>query len=412
MVFLTLDDLDNFFRRYAKQQGFGIVKAGGAYKQEKGKTLNERRNCTWKCESGGKPDARIRASSRLLNGVSGKGVKMANRKTKKVGCPVMLHAKVTKDGKWQIRNVVLQHQNHEPVPSISKYISMFHREDLNAVRRRLFQHHDEGVSIPQIHSALTTERNGVENFPVSERQLRNVVDKEKRLKMMEGDANAMAAYFHRMTLLRAIYDSYTVEEFENSWNEAIDAYNLGENAWLKGMRSTQRVESMNSFFDKYLKKQTRLYEAEDEKQANADSARFCHQLVSDFPIERAFQKIYTSAKFLEVQQECLKNLYVSIVGCKVVNEKVLEYTIEGRVWVKDPNTRKDVPTRRKREYEVKYNSNSYEAWCVCKLMESSGIICRHIIALFEKNDVEEVHDMFILRRWRKDDFVVRNNYRR
>ncbi|KAL2902403.1 Protein FAR1-RELATED SEQUENCE 5, partial [Bienertia sinuspersici] len=451
---------------YAKQQGFGIVKAGGAYKQEKGKTLNERRNCTWKCESGGKPDARIRASSRVLNGVSGKGVKMANRKTKKVGCPVMLHAKVTKDGKWQIRN---------------------------------------------IHSALATERNGVENFPMSERQLRNVVDKERRFKMMEGDANAMAAYFHRMStdnqnffhlhrlddderlkdvmwvdarsraayvefgdvvcfdstyltnryllpfanfvgvnhhgqsvllgcalishedvetfewvftnwiscmggkppsgiltdqdaamkkaiakvmpntrhiwclwhilnklplklggydkydeikqaLLRAIYDSYTVEEFENSWNEAIDAYNLGENAWLK---------------------------AEDEKQADADSARFCHQLVFDFPIERVFQKIYTSAKFLEVQQECLKNLYVSIVGCKVVDEKLLEYTIEDRVWVRDPNTRKDIPTHRKREYKVKYNSNSYEAWCVCKLMESSGIICRHIIAVFEKNDVEE-----------------------
>ncbi|KAL2900898.1 Protein FAR1-RELATED SEQUENCE 5 [Bienertia sinuspersici] len=551
MVFLTLDDLDNLFRRYAKQQGFGIVKAGGAYKQEKGKTLNERRNCTWKCESGGKPDGRVRASSRLLNGVSGMGVKMANRKTKKVGCPVMLHAKVTKDGKWQIRNVVLQHQNHEPVPSISKYISMFHREDLNAVRRRFFQHHDEGVSIPQIHSALAAERNGVENFPVSERQLRNVVDKEKRLKMMEGEANAMAAYFHRMStdnqnffhlhrlddderlkdvmwvdacsraayiefgdvvcfdstyltnryllpfanfvgvnhhgqsvllgcalishedaetfewvfsnwiscmggkapsgiltdqdaamkkaiakvmpntrhrwclwhilnklplklggydkyheikqaLLHAIYDSYTVEEFENSWNEAIDGYNLGENAWLKGMRSTQRVESMNSFFDKYLKKQTRLYEfvqqyckamerrAEDEKQADADSVRFCHQLVSDFPIERVFQKIYTSAKFVEVQQECLKNLYVSIVGCKVVDENVLEYTIEDRVWVRDPNTRKDVPTHRKREYEVKYNSNSYEAWCVCKLMESSGIICRHIIAVFEKNDVEEM----------------------
>ncbi|KAL2902048.1 Protein FAR1-RELATED SEQUENCE 9, partial [Bienertia sinuspersici] len=142
--------------------------------------------------------------------------------------------------------------------------------------------------------------------------------------MMEGDANAMAAYFHRMTMERR---------------------------------------------------------AEDEKQADADSARFCHQLVSDFPIERVFQKIYTSAK---------------------VDENVLEYTIEDRVWVRDPNTRKDVPTRRKREYEVKYNSNSYEAWCVCKLMESSGIICRHIIAVFEKNDVEEVHDMFILRRWRKD----------
>ncbi|KAL2923892.1 Protein FAR1-RELATED SEQUENCE 6 [Bienertia sinuspersici] len=97
-----------------------------------------------------------------------------------------------------------------------------------------------------------------------------------------------------------------------------------------------------------------------------------------------------------------ENLYVSIVGCKVVDDKLLEYTIEDRVWVRDPNTRKDIPTRRKREYEVKYNSDSYEAWCVCKLMESSGIICVHIIAVFEKNDVKEVHDMFIIRRWRKD----------
>ncbi|KAL2926536.1 Protein FAR1-RELATED SEQUENCE 4 [Bienertia sinuspersici] len=160
-----------FFRRYPKQQGFGIVKAGGAYKQWKGKTLNERRNCTWKSESGGKPDARIRPSSRLLNGVLGKGVKMANRKTKNIGCPMMLHAKVTKDGIWQIRNVVLQHQNHEPVPSISKYISMFHRDDLNAVRRRLFNTITKAFLYPRfiVHLWL---KGIVENFPVSERQLK------------------------------------------------------------------------------------------------------------------------------------------------------------------------------------------------------------------------------------------------
>ncbi|KAL2894350.1 Protein FAR-RED IMPAIRED RESPONSE 1, partial [Bienertia sinuspersici] len=328
---------------YAKQQGFGIVKAGGAYKQEKGKTLNERRNCTWKCKSGGKPDARIRASSRVLNGVSGKGVKMANRKTKKVGCPT--------------------------------------------------------------HSALAAERNGVENFPVSERQLRNVFDKEERLKMMKGDANAMAAYFHRMSTdnhnffhlnrlddderlkdvmwvdarSRAAYIEFgDVIDQDAAMKKAIakvmpntrhrwclwhilnklplklggyDKYDEIKQALLRlyqerewwippymkdmfwaGMRSTQRVESMNSFFDKYLKKQTRLYEF--------------------------------------VQQYC----------------KAMERRFEDE---KDPNTRKDILTRRKREYEVKYNSNGYETWCVCKLMESSGIICRHIIAVFEKNDVEE-----------------------
>ncbi|KAL2904403.1 Protein FAR1-RELATED SEQUENCE 6 [Bienertia sinuspersici] len=115
----------------------------------------------------------------------------------------------------------------------------------------------------------------------------------------------------------------------------------------------------------------------------------------------SFKKFTLSQSFWRYNKS-MKNLYVSIVGCKVVDKKLLEYIIEDRVWVRDPNTRKDIPTRRKCEYEVKYNSNSYETWCVCKLMESSGIICRHIIAVFEKNDVQEVHDMFILRRWRKD----------
>ncbi|KAL2902654.1 Protein FAR1-RELATED SEQUENCE 4 [Bienertia sinuspersici] len=193
MLNVLVNIYDSWAGRYAKQQGFGIVKTGGAYKQQNGKTTNERRNFTWKFESGGKPDARVGPTSKLLNGVSGKGVQMANRKTKKVGCPVMLHAKFVKEGEWPIRSVVLEHKFHEPVPSNAKYISMFHRDDLNAARRRLFQHHDEGVSIPQIHGALATERNDVENFLASERQLRNVVDKERRLKMMDGDANAMSA---------------------------------------------------------------------------------------------------------------------------------------------------------------------------------------------------------------------------
>ncbi|KAL2935302.1 Protein FAR-RED ELONGATED HYPOCOTYL 3 [Bienertia sinuspersici] len=173
--------------------------AGGAYKQQNGKTTNEQRNFTWKRELGGKPDARVGPTSKLLNGVSGERVQMANRKTKKVGCPVMLHAKFVQKGEWQIRSVVLERKFHEPVPSNAKYIIMFHHDDLNAVRRRLFQHHDEGIYIPQIHGSLTVERNGVENFPVSERLLRNVVDKEQRLKIMDGDANAISVYFHRMS---------------------------------------------------------------------------------------------------------------------------------------------------------------------------------------------------------------------
>ena len=69
-----------------------------------------------------------------------------------------------------------------------------------------------------------------------------------------------------------IYNSLTEEDFENNWLDMIEKFELQTNEWLKslfedrkhwipayvrdtffaGMSSTQRTESVNAFFDKYV----------------------------------------------------------------------------------------------------------------------------------------------------------------
>ncbi|KAL2899693.1 Protein FAR1-RELATED SEQUENCE 8, partial [Bienertia sinuspersici] len=50
----------------------------------------------------------------------------------------------------------------------------------------------------KIHRTLVMERNGLENLGVSERDVRNVIDMKRRLKMQGGDANAMLEHFDKM----------------------------------------------------------------------------------------------------------------------------------------------------------------------------------------------------------------------
>lgn len=70
----------------------------------------------------------------------------------------------------------------------------------------------------------------------------------------------------------SVYNSLTQEEFEESWRQMIGHFKLHKNGWLSslyeerhhwvsafvkdtfwaGMSTTQRSESMNSFFDGYV----------------------------------------------------------------------------------------------------------------------------------------------------------------
>ncbi|XP_048497620.1 protein FAR-RED IMPAIRED RESPONSE 1-like [Beta vulgaris subsp. vulgaris] len=243
----------------------------------------------------------------------------------------------------------------------------------------------------------------------------------------------------KVALHNAIYDSMNDDEFEKSWGDAIAKFDLGSDTWLAGlyreremwvpaymkhlfwagMKTTQRSESINSFFDGYVQKNTRLCDfvekyccamearANSEREADANTSRYVRHKVSKFNVEAVFQRVYTDAKFKEVQNECLKILYVQWRKNEEIEENVFEHTFTDRLWVVCKTSREEVPLDKKREYKVKVDMNSNEACCECKLLECHGIMCRHLILLYDTLNVKEIPQRYILRRWRKD--VIRKH---
>ena len=188
-----------------------------------------------------------------------------------------------------------------------------------------------------------------------------------------------------------------------------------------GMKTTQRVESIHRFFDGYLSMHTLLSEFVErycdalevrclsEKRADDNNDRFLRQTYSDFPAELIFQKIYTDAKFKEVQRECNRTMYVSEIHRTHVSDNVTEHFVEDRVWFKPKKSNKEIPSKRKRQYKLVFDRSTKDVSCECRYFECHGIICRHIIKVFEMNNFYEIPDKYILRRWRKD--VIRKHTR-
>ncbi|KAL2894396.1 Protein FAR-RED IMPAIRED RESPONSE 1 [Bienertia sinuspersici] len=235
-------------------------------------------------------------------------------------------------------------------------------------------------------------------------------------------------------LLHAIYDSFTEKEFEKNWTSVIMMYELQENQWLSGlfderemwvpaymrhlfwagMKTTQRSESIHSFFDGYVNKTARLCEfpqqysyamevrANEEKEADANCWKYTRKLLTAFPFEAQFRDVYTDAKFKEVQVQCSRVLYVTPLEKRVVGDNVVHHLLEDIVYTRTKKKRKEIATMKRRTYCVWFDTASHDSGCECKHFECYGIMCRHLIKVYYMYNVEHVPPKFILRRWRKD----------
>ena len=122
----------------------------------------------------------------------------------------------------------------------------------------------------------------------------------------------------KSALKTSVYDARTIEEFEENWKLLVETYKLEDNDWLNGlysdrtfwvpaymkdtfwagMNTTQRSESMNSFFDGYVHSKTTLKEFVDqfdsalskmvEKEAISDFNSFNRMIpcLTPYPLEK------------------------------------------------------------------------------------------------------------------------------
>ncbi|XP_059431562.1 protein FAR-RED ELONGATED HYPOCOTYL 3-like [Corylus avellana] len=219
----------------------------------------------------------------------------------------------------------------------------------------------------------------------------------------------------------------------HGWQSLLDSYDLKDHDWLRrlynertfwvpaylkgvfwaGMRSTQRSESMNAFFDGYVRPSTTLKQFVDqydlalrkkvENESLADFKSFNTKLpcVTFYPFEEKFEKVYTITKFKEVQHEIISRIYCTI-SLLTKEGAICTYQVTEQVKVQNEVVEdayvKVVP------YVVYFNEDGdeFEVKCTCDSFDSRGILCRHIFALLCAHNITSLPPKYYLDRWRKD----------
>ncbi|RYQ80333.1 hypothetical protein Ahy_Scaffold1g106820 isoform M [Arachis hypogaea] len=214
---------------------------------------------------------------------------------------------------------------------------------------------------------------------------------------------------------QVVWNSHSKDSFDRNWNDFLLNFGLVDNKWLSacfwvysvdlsedhyiwvpiyldhhfwaGMRSTQRSESMHSFFNKFITRNSSLIQfvkqydnclgSREQAKRESDAADF-HTVIpcaTKSSIEAQFQDVYTHQKFRVVQAQ-FRSYSVYEVG-----EQVSSLIFN--------------------KFVVTYDSVATEVKCQCLLFESRGILCRHALSVLSFEQVTQVSPRYILERWSK-----------
>lgn len=212
----------------------------------------------------------------------------------------------------------------------------------------------------------------------------------------------------------------TVDEFESCWESLLRRYNLGGNEWLQSMYNvrqqwvpvylrdtffgemsiTQASDNINSYFDGYINASTNIqalikqYEKaiasrhEKEVKADYDTVNTVPVLKTPSPMEKQVANLYTRKIFMKFQEELVETL---AYPATIVNDTGSEIIYRVAKFGEE-----------QKAHFVRYNVFEKKASCSCQLFEFSGIICRHILAVFRVTNILTLPSHYILKRWTRN----------
>ncbi|CAN0927001.1 Protein FAR1-RELATED SEQUENCE 9 [Linum grandiflorum] len=210
----------------------------------------------------------------------------------------------------------------------------------------------------------------------------------------------------------------TVEEFDSSWESLVQRYYLIGNEWLKSMYDTRHqwvpVYMRNTFFGEFsvtegskdsffygfvtasttMQLLVKQYEkavsnwSQKETEADDETTNTTPALKTPSPMERQAANLYTKTLFLKFQEEFIGTL--ANPATKVEDSgTVTLYRV-----AKFGENHKG--------HNVSFCSFETKATCSCQMFEFSGIICRHILAVFRAKNVLQLPPRYILNRWTRN----------
>ncbi|RYR47788.1 hypothetical protein Ahy_A07g033754 [Arachis hypogaea] len=372
MIFKTLEETRKFYKYYSKLAGFSTKIRNTT--RDGDKIKNQLIVCTregrWKSKIS--PTLKINPSAGL-------------------NCPARIYVHIMKDvGLWTISKVVLNH-SHPCCPDRAEMLKQ-HRELSMFVRCTIETNEKDGIRPNKTYQSFVTAAGNHCELSFIEKDVRNYITREVRNISKEDDA----------------------KEFGKNWNDFLTKYSLGGNKWLSGlykdrhiwiplylnhhfcagMRSTQRSESMHSFFNKFITCNTSLRQfvkqydnclaSREQREREFDAADFYTVIpcATKSAIEAQFQ--HGSSSTIQRKSEQHHKINASTLGFRTyeVVEQVSNSTFN--------------------KFLVTYDAVSREVKCQCLLFESRGILCRHSLNILSFERVDNVAPRYILERWSKN----------
>ncbi|XP_065847215.1 protein FAR1-RELATED SEQUENCE 5-like isoform X2 [Euphorbia lathyris] len=216
---------------------------------------------------------------------------------------------------------------------------------------------------------------------------------------------------------RCIDMTDTIDEFESCWELLIKKYELEDNEWLQLMydarqqwvpvylRDTffgeksimQGSDNINSYFDGFINASTTIlslvkhYEKaiasryEKEVKADYDTMNIPPVLKTPSPMEKQASNLYTRKIFTKFQEELVETL---AYPATVIDDVGSAITYRVAKFGEDHKA-----------HFVKFHVFEKRASCSCQMFEFSGILCRHVLAVFRVTNVLTLPSHYILKRW-------------
>lgn len=226
-----------------------------------------------------------------------------------------------------------------------------------------------------------------------------------------------------MKFNKCTYRSWTSEEFDKRWHKMLKQFDLTDDKWMQslyedrrkwspaytrevflgGFCTAERSQSVASFFDKYLQKETTFKEFINqyklflhewrlqEVKAEVETSSSEPKLISHSPFEKQMSKLYTNAAFKKFQAEVS-----GTHSCTLEKEGEDEESIVYRV--------NDL--ERKHSFSVSLRKGTYGIYCLCRLFECSGFLCRHTLLVLQLSGISTIPSSYILKRWTQDPKIV------
>jgi hypothetical protein len=220
-------------------------------------------------------------------------------------------------------------------------------------------------------------------------------------------------------LNQCVWGTENSDEFVSQWNSIMTDYGLTGNEWFSTryaireswipvyfldiplaalLRTTSRSESANSFFNRFIRRKLTFVEfwlrfdtalecqRQEELLADNTSLHRTPKLMTPWGIEKQCSTIYTHEVFFKFQEQIVAARDHCFIQSISESEDIKRFTISSQ-------------TGKDRFVEMK-KSNMFGT-CSCKLYESYGIPCRHIIQVLRVEKQNEVPSSYIMKRWEK-----------